>query len=110
METEISIGKLSSVKIWVTDKHKSKDDWSRSKKFIIIKITTHDGVEGWGEAFSIHLREKAIVTIIIELFKEISKIEKSQKLIIYDGISGHFGLLFLQFSHIDVVLLFRWFF
>ena len=67
MDTEISIGKLSSLKIWITKNHKSKDDWSRSKKFIIIKITTHDGVEGWGEAFSIHLREKAIATIIIEV-------------------------------------------
>ena len=55
MDTEISIGKLSSVKIWITKNHKSKDDWSRSKKFIIIKITTHDGVEGWGAVSYTHL-------------------------------------------------------
>ena len=75
MEKEINIGKLSSVKIWITNAHKSKDNWSKTKKFIFIKITTTDGVEGWGEAFSIHLREKAIATIIIELFKEISEIK-----------------------------------
>ena len=75
MDTEISIGKLSSLKIWITNAHKSKDNWSKTKKFIFIKITTTDGVEGWGEAFSIHLREKAIATIIIELFKEISEIK-----------------------------------
>ena len=75
MKKEINIGKLSSVKIWITNAHKSKDNWSKTKKFIFIKITTTDGVEGWGEAFSIHLREKAIATIIIELFKEISEIK-----------------------------------
>ena len=75
MEKEINIGKLSSVKIWITNAHKSKDNWSKTKKFIFIKITTTDGVEGWGEAFSIQLREKAIATIIIELFKEISEIK-----------------------------------
>ncbi len=75
MKKEINIGKLSSVKIWITNAHKSKNNWSNTKKFIFIKITTTDGVEGWGEAFSIHLREKAIATIIIELFKEISEIK-----------------------------------
>ena len=70
MGKEINIGKLSSVKIWITNAHKGKDNWSKTKKFIFIKITTTDGVEGWGEAFSIHLREKAIATIIIELFKD----------------------------------------
>ena len=98
MDTEISIGKLSSLKIWITKNHKSKDDWSRSKKFIIIKITTHDGVEGWGEAFSIHLREKAIATIIIELFKEISEIKNLSLNSFYNKIfflrDGHGGLDF----------------
>ena len=98
MDTEISIGKLSSLKIWITKNHKSKDDWSRSKKFIIIKITTHDGVEGWGEAFSIHLREKASATIIIELFKEISKIKNLSINSLYNKISllsdNHKGLDF----------------
>ncbi|MDC3204883.1 hypothetical protein OBA18_03035, partial [Pelagibacteraceae bacterium] len=85
MDTEISIGKLSSLKIWITKNHKSKDDWSRSKKFIIIKITTHDGVEGWGEA-------------LIELFKEISKIKNLSINSLYNKISllsdDHKGLDF----------------
>ena len=75
MNTEINIGKISNVKIWITDNHMAKNQWSVIKKFVLIKIKTSDGVEGWGEAFTINLREKAIVTIIIELFKEISKIE-----------------------------------
>ncbi len=98
MDTEISIGKLSSVKIWITNAHKSKDNWSKTKKFIFIKITTTDGVEGWGEAFSIHLREKAIATIIIELFKEISEIKNLSLNSFYNKISflrdGHGGLDF----------------
>ena len=51
---DISIGKLSRLKIWITDNHLSDDQWSNTKKFIIIKITTEDGIEGWGEAFSIN--------------------------------------------------------
>ena len=98
MEKEINIGKLSSVKIWITNAHKSKDNWSKTKKFIFIKITTTDGVEGWGEAFSIHLREKAIATIIIELFKEISEIKNLSLNSFYNKIfflrDGHGGLDF----------------
>ena len=98
MEKEINIGKLSSVKIWITNAHKSKDNWSKTKKFIFIKITTTDGVEGWGEAFSIHLREKAISTIIIELFKEISEIKNLSLNSFYNKIfflrDGHGGLDF----------------
>ena len=67
---DISIGKLSRLKIWITDNHLSDDQWSNTKKFILIKITTEDGIEGWGEAFSINLREKGITIIIKELFKE----------------------------------------
>ena len=98
MGKEINIGKLSSVKIWITNAHKSKDNWSKTKKFIFIKITTTDGVEGWGEAFSIHLREKAIATIIIELFKEISEIKNLSLNSFYNKIfflrDGHVGLDF----------------
>ena len=98
MGKEINIGKLSSVKIWITNAHKSKDNWSKTKKFIFIKITTTDGVEGWGEAFSIHLREKAIATIIIELFKEISEIKNLSLNSFYNKIfflrDGHGGLDF----------------
>ena len=98
MGKEINIGKLSSVKIWITNAHKGKDNWSKTKKFIFIKITTTDGVEGWGEAFSIHLREKAIATIIIELFKEISEIKNLSLNSFYNKISflrdGHGGLDF----------------
>ena len=50
---DISIGKLSRLKIWITDNHLSDDQWSNTKKFIIIKITTEDGTEGWGEALSL---------------------------------------------------------
>ena len=98
MNKEIRIGKLFSIKIWVTDDDKNIDEWSRPKKFIIIKIITTEGVEGWGEAFSIHLREKAIVAITIALFKEISKIENLSLNSFYNNVSllsdGHKGLDF----------------
>ena len=67
---DIIIGRLSRLKIWITDNHLSDDQWSNTKKFILIKITTEDGIEGWGEAFSINLREKGIAIIIKELFSD----------------------------------------
>jgi len=95
---DISIGKLSRLKIWITDNHLSDDQWSNTKKFIIIKITTEDGIEGWGEAFSINLREKGIAIIIKELFREISQIPNLSIKSFYNKISllsdGHRGLDF----------------
>ena len=95
---DISIGKLSRLKIWITDNHLSDDQWSNTKKFIIIKVTTEDGIEGWGEAFSINLREKGIAIIIKELFREISNIPNLSIKSFYNKISllsdGHRGLDF----------------
>ena len=95
---DISIGKLSRLKIWITDNHLSDDQWSNTKKFIIIKITTEDGIEGWGEAFSINFREKGIAIIIKELFREISNIPNLSIKSFYNKISllsdGHRGLDF----------------
>ncbi len=95
---DISIGKLSRLKIWITNNHLSDDQWSNTKKFIIIKITTEDGIEGWGEAFSIYLREKGIAIIIKELFREISNIPNLSIKSFYNKISllsdGHRGLDF----------------
>ncbi len=95
---DISIGKLTRLKIWITDNHLSDDKWSNTKKFIIIKITTEDGIEGWGEAFSIYLREKSIAIIIKELFREISNIPNLSIKSFYNKISllsdGHRGLDF----------------
>ena len=98
MNTEINIGKISNVKIWITDNHMAKNQWSAIKKFLLIKIKTSDGVEGWGEAFTINLREKAIVNLIAELSQEISNIENLTLKSFYQKIfilsDGHRGLDF----------------
>ena len=95
---DISIGKLSRLKIWITNNHLSDDQRSNTKKFINIKITTEDGIEGWGEAFSINFREKGIAIIIKELFREISNIPNLSIKSFYNKISllsdGHRGLDF----------------
>ena len=40
-----------------------------------MKLYSTDGLEGWGEAFSIKYREKAITSIIERLLEDISNIE-----------------------------------
>ena len=76
----------------------AKNQWSAIKKFVLIKIKTSDGVEGWGEAFTINLREKAIVNMIAELSREISNIENLTLKSFYQKIfilsDGHRGLDF----------------
>jgi len=72
---DISIGKLPRLKIWITDNHLYDDQWSYTKKFIIIIITTDDGIDGCVEAYSIKLREKGIAIIIEELYEELSNIQ-----------------------------------
>ena len=64
MDLDINVGQLSNFKIFITKNIESKDGWTQIKPFIIIKLCSSDGLEGWGEAFSIKYREKGIAQII----------------------------------------------
>ena len=75
MDLNINIGQISNFKIFITKSTESKDGWTIIKPFIIIKLYSKDGLEGWGEAFSIKYREKAITSIIESLLEDISNIE-----------------------------------
>ena len=75
MDLDINVGQLSNFKIFITKNIESKDGWTQIKPFIIIKLCSSDGLEGWGEAFSIKYREKGIAQIIERLIEDISKLE-----------------------------------
>ena len=75
MDLNINIGQISNFKIFITKSTESKDGWTIIKPFILMKLYSTDGLEGWGEAFSIKYREKAITSIIERLLEDISNIE-----------------------------------
>ena len=75
MDLDINVGQLSNFKIFITKNIESKDGWTQIKPFIIIKLCSSDGLEGWGEAFSIKYREKGIAQIIERLIEDISNLE-----------------------------------
>ena len=63
---------ISKIETWVTEPEQSDDGWATIKPFLFLKLTTSDGVEGWGEAFTLPSREKGIVEIIHNLMETIS--------------------------------------
>ena len=58
---------ISKVETWITKSEQSDDGWSQIKVFLFVKLTTTDGYEGWGEAFTLPTREKGVVEIIHDL-------------------------------------------
>ena len=63
---------ISKIETWVTEPEQSDDGWATIKPFLFLKLTTSDGLEGWGEAFTLPSREKGIVEIIHNLMETIS--------------------------------------
>ena len=55
---------LSRVETWITKSTLSDDGWSEIKPFLLLKLTTNNGIEGWGEAFTLPFREKGVSEII----------------------------------------------
>ena len=66
---------ITKVETWITKSKQTEDGWSQIKPFIFLKLTNSDGFEGWGEAFSLHTREKGIVEIIHNIISALSNIK-----------------------------------
>jgi galactonate dehydratase len=56
--------RLVCVETWVTGSAPSDDGWGDVKPFLFVRLTTSDGTIGWGEAFVLPCREKAVAEII----------------------------------------------
>tara|TARA_A100000164_G_scaffold15408_1_gene12825 strand:- start:2242 stop:3366 length:1125 start_codon:yes stop_codon:yes gene_type:complete len=66
---------ISHVETWITKSEQSDDGWATIKPFLFIKLTTSDGIVGWGEAFTLPTREKGMVEIIHNLMETISSLD-----------------------------------
>ena len=66
---------ISHVETWITKSEQSDDGWATIKPFLFVKLTTSDGIDGWGEAFTLPTREKGIIEIIHDLMVTLSSLD-----------------------------------
>ena len=66
---------ISHVETWITKSEQSDDGWATIKPFLFVKLTTSDGIDGWGEAFTLPTREKGIIEIIHDLMETMSSLD-----------------------------------
>jgi len=55
---------LAQVETWITAPAKGGGGWSEVKPCLLLRVTTDGGEAGWGEAFVLPCREKAVAEII----------------------------------------------
>jgi len=67
---------LKKLEVWITKKTESSDGWTDIKPFLIIRLITNSGLEGWGEAFVLPKKELGVAHIIISLLTEIKTLSK----------------------------------
>ena len=65
-QTTLQFGEvaLANLETWITAPAKGGDGWGEVKSCLFVRLTTKDGAVGWGEAFVLPYREKAVVEII----------------------------------------------
>ena len=66
---------ISNVETWITKSEQSDDGWATIKPFLFVKLTTSDGIVGWGEAFTLPTREKGMIEIIHDLMETMSSLD-----------------------------------
>ena len=67
--------KLSKIETLITYPTLSDDRWSEIKPFLFVRLTTDTGIEGWGEAFTLPLRESGIAEFIHKLSSIINSMD-----------------------------------
>jgi L-alanine-DL-glutamate epimerase-like enolase superfamily enzyme len=63
---------IARIDTWLTSPCLSEDGWTEVESFLFVRLTSDDGYEGWGEAFTLPYRDASASTVrqpqgIIEL-------------------------------------------
>ena len=66
---------LARLETWITDPETEGVEWGHVKSCLFVRLTTKDGLYGWGEAFVLPYREKAVAEIIHALGRSGSKLK-----------------------------------
>ncbi len=59
--------KITNIKSFLVHPFSSNSDWIIQKHWLLVKVETDNGIEGWGEAFTLKDRERSITQHITEL-------------------------------------------
>lgn len=63
--------KVSNISTYLVGPTASADGWSEGKAVLFVKLETEERVVGWGEAYAVKGRERAIEEIILSLGREL---------------------------------------
>ena len=78
IQTTLQFGEiaLANLDTWITASAKGSDGWGEMKSCLFVRLTTKDGIIGWGEAFVLPCREKAVAEIIHALGRSAGTLKK----------------------------------
>jgi galactonate dehydratase len=64
--------KITDIKSFLVHPSSTEGKWPVTKNWLLIKVETDEGVEGWGEAFALKDRERSINQHVVELTRYLS--------------------------------------
>jgi galactonate dehydratase len=75
--TGLNFGPVALLRLetWITAPEMEGDEWGHVKPCLFVRLTTKDGIYGWGEAFVLPYRKKAVAEIIHALGRSASKLK-----------------------------------
>ena len=75
--TGLNFGPVALLRLetWITAPEMGGDEWGHVKPCLFVRLTTKDGIYGWGEAFVLPYRKKAVAEIIHALGRSASKLK-----------------------------------
>ena len=77
ISTGLNFGPVALLRLetWITAPEMGGDEWGHVKPCLFVRLTTKDGIYGWGEAFVLPYRRKAVAEIIHALGRSASKLK-----------------------------------
>ncbi len=66
---------IDRIDTWLTSPCESEDGWTGVESFLFVRLTSDDGHEGWGEAFTLPYRDVGVAAMIHALGCEVIAIE-----------------------------------
>ncbi|MBW2059706.1 MAG: mandelate racemase/muconate lactonizing enzyme family protein [Deltaproteobacteria bacterium] len=102
--------KITGVETFLTRPNTARSGWIGGKNWLLVKVKTDAGIEGWGEAYTLPDRDKNIAQHIVELSRYIAGMNpfhiKRFVCMAYDDFAGRRGAmdLFCAVSSIEQAL------
>jgi len=66
---------ITQIDTWLTSPCASEDGWTDVESFLFVRLTSDDGYEGWGEAFTLPYRDTGVAAMIHALGSEAMAME-----------------------------------